>query len=228
MEPLEIIYEDDYFVAINKPFALLVHRTKISEDKVFALQLLRNQIKQRVYPVHRLDRPTSGVLLFAKSSEAAQKMGRLFQDHLISKRYLAIVRGFVEEKGKVDYALQSEKGRERQNALTYYLKLNQSEMPFAIGKRYNTARFSLVEVVPKTGRTHQIRKHFSHLRHPIIGDVRHGDVKQNKYFKQELGIERMLLHAQEVSFIHPYTEKEISINADLEEQFLLAINILKL
>lgn len=223
---LSIIFEDENFVAINKPYGLLVHRTKISEDTVFALQLLRDKIGQKVFPVHRIDRPTSGVLIFGKSSEAAQKLALLFREHTIEKEYLAVVRGFVEDSRTINSPLKTERAKIEQEAITHFTRLDRNELPFAIGKRYKTARFSFVSVKIETGRTHQIRRHFSHIRHPIIGDVRHGDVKQNKYFKNELGIERMLLHAKILSFKNPYNKDQIIIEAELDKQFSTSLNLL--
>ena len=196
----------------------MVHRTGISEDKVFILQLLRDQLGQKIYPVHRLDRATSGVLIFGKSSEAASLLGRQMQEHLVKKTYLAVVRGFVEAAATIDYALAPEPEKPKQEAITHYKKLKQAERPFSVG-RYPTSRYSLVEVTLKTGRRHQIRRHFSHLRHPVINDRRHGDVKHNKYFEKEIGIERLLLHAQKMVLIHPFTDEKVAIIAPLDEDF---------
>lgn len=221
----EVLYEDDYYVAINKPFGWLVHRTRISEDTDFVLQRLRNQLQQRIYPVHRLDRATSGVLVFGKSSEAARALGIRFQDRDVEKQYLAIIRGYVPERDTIDYPLadDAERNKERQPAITHYQRLAQSEIPFAIG-RYPTARFSLVSITPETGRRQQIRKHFAHIFHPIIGDRRHGDVKHNAWFRDVVGIPRMLLHARLLSFVHPETGELTTITAELDEVFVGAMD----
>ena len=204
----------------------MVHRTSITEDKQFILQLLRDQIKQKVYPIHRLDRGTSGVLFFAKMSESASQLGKLFQEKLIQKQYLAIVRGYLSEKdGTIDYPLAKEKWLAKKEAISHYRSIQQTEINHAIG-RYETARYSLVQVFPETGRRHQIRRHFSHLRHPIIGDKRHGDVKHNTYWRETFGISRMLLHAQKLSFIHPILHHTLSIKAPLNDVFIKATTLL--
>lgn len=215
----DIVYEDADYVAINKPAGVLVHRTRISADRVFVLQLLRDQLGYRVYPIHRLDRATSGVLIFGKHPEAARALGLVFQGKGVEKKYLAVVRGYVDA-GCIDYPLADpELGQEAQPALTHYRCLRRSEIPHAIGLKYATARFSLVEVNPETGRRHQIRKHFAHIFHPIIGDMRHGDNKHNTYFRDRLGLECMLLHACSLAFVHPVHGLPVRIGAAYGEAF---------
>jgi len=220
IQPLtfDILFDDAHFVAINKPKNILVHRTKISEDTVFVLQLLRNQLGQRIYPIHRLDRPTSGVLIFGKTKEAASQLSELMRSKSICKKYLAVVRGFLDISGTIDYPLVTKQHLPAQEAITHYKNLGQVEKDFKVS-RYPTSRYSLLEITLDTGRRHQIRRHFAHLRHPIIGDKRHGDCKHNKYFSKELSIERMLLHAKEMVFIHPFTQEEVRILAPFDEIF---------
>ena len=220
---LEILYQDNYLVAINKPAGLLVHRTPMARDaKVFALQELRNQLDKHVYPAHRLDRKTSGVLLFSLSPEVDSLMKKQFQNREPKKTYWTIVRGFTLEKGVIEKALLKESG-ELQDAITYYKKLNQAQLDIPVSK-YPTIRISLLEVKPITGRTHQIRKHMAHLRHYIIGDKPHGDCKINKVFEEKLGLYNMLLHAKKLSFKHPITKQEIHIEAKIPEHFKNILN----
>jgi tRNA pseudouridine65 synthase len=230
MEPLTILYEDEDYIAIDKPCGVLVHRTGISEDTSFLLQQLRRQIRRRVYPIHRLDRATSGVLLWAKSKQSASRLGSLFEQRQIQKTYLAIVRGWTADDDLIDYPLGSPKQPQapRQPAQTAYRTLARSEMPWAIGNRHTTARFSLTLVQPKTGRWHQIRRHFAHLRHPIIGDRRYGDNKHNRFFREVLGISRLLLHAWHLTFQHPKQGTTITIEAPIEETFKRAMEYLSL
>jgi tRNA pseudouridine65 synthase len=220
-----ILFEDDDFIAINKPTGILVHRTRISEDTQFVLQLLRKQIGQRIYPIHRLDRGTSGVLIFGKSSEAASWLSCLFRAHEVKKEYLAIIRGFVADADRIDYPLAKEKWLEKKEAITDYQKIDQVEINVPIS-RYVTARYSLVNAQPQTGRRHQIRRHFAHIRHPVIGDKRHGDVKHNKHWQQSFDIKRMLLHAHKLDFIHPKSNQKIEIIADLDLEFRRALELL--
>ena len=227
---LEILYEDAHFIAINKPQGMLMHRTRISEDTVFVLQTLRDQIGAMVYTIHRLDRATSGVLIYGKSGEAAEWLAGQFREKTIGKKYLAIVRGWTDAAGAIDYAVrdQDRPGAELLPALTNYRTVGRSEVPLAIGYKYDTARFSLVLAEPETGRRHQIRKHFAHILHPVIGDKRHGDNKHNRFFWETLHLPRMLLHAWELSFGHPATNTPVCIRAPLDNLFDQALQVLDL
>ncbi|MES9856986.1 MAG: pseudouridine synthase [Sedimenticola sp.] len=218
MTELTILYRDDHYIAIDKPAGLLVHRTRISDGTEFAMQQLRNQIGQWVYPLHRLDRPTSGVLLFALSSEAARDLVAEFEARRVEKSYLAIVRGYTEGQGHINYPLLEEEGKERQEAITDYRRLATVELPYGVG-RYATARYSLLEITPLTGRMHQIRKHMKHIFHPIVGDTTHGDGKQNQLFRDRLGIHKLLLMAKSLSFHHPYDGGKVTVEAALNGEW---------
>lgn len=215
---LEVIYQDEYLVAVNKPHGLLVHRSPIAaEASEFAIQLLRNQLGMKVYPVHRLDRKTSGVLLFALNEEMNRIMQEAFMNKQVSKKYVALVRGFTPASGVIDYALTNEKGKV-QEAVTHYTTLKTYELPIPFGKQ-ESSRYSFVEVNPETGRMHQIRKHFAHIFHPIIGDRPHGCNKQNKLYLEKWNMNTMLLHASEISFEHPKIAQRITINAHPGDEF---------
>lgn len=223
---LEILYQDEHIVAINKPSGLLVHRSEIDKrETLFALQLTRDQIGQKVFPIHRLDRPTSGVLLFALSSEVAKLLSEQLINHQIEKKYLAVVRGYCQQAQKIDYPLKEildkfadkdvQKDKPAQEAISCLLPIAVAEMPFPSG-RYPQSRYSLVELSPETGRKHQLRRHMSHIRHPIIGDTNHGDGKQNTAAREHLNLDRLALHAYSLSFTHPVTEKPLTIVANLD------------
>lgn len=227
---LDILYQDENFVAINKPSGLLVHRSFLDKHETqFAMQMLRDQLGQHVFPVHRLDRPTSGVLLFALSSEAARDMNQIFIEGTIAKRYLALVRGFAPDSVFLDKPLKEEldkiadkfadQNKAPQEAQTQFNCLYQAALPIPIGK-YPTVRYSLVECFPKTGRKHQIRRHLKHLSLPIIGDVNHGDNQHNQFFRDHFELRRLMLFATELSFVHPYTNKAITIKAPLGHDML--------
>ena len=227
--PLEILYQDEHIIAINKPSGLLVHKSPIDKHETeFALQLLRDQIGQYVYPVHRLDKPTSGVLLFALSSEIAQTMSLLFRSHEVEKEYIAIVRGYSVDEAVIDYPLkqmldtkeQKEQGitKEAQEAQTYYERLATVELPYAVS-RYPVARYSLLRLVPKTGRKHQLRRHMKHIFHPIVGDTKHGRGEHNKLFREKFNCHRLLLHAVKIEFIHPIHKNRIIVDAPLDIMF---------
>lgn len=226
---LEILYRDDYLVAINKPSGLLVHRSPIDRHETrFAIQMLRDQIGQFVYPIHRLDKPTSGVLLFALDKEVAQKMSEQFRHRETKKIYLAVVRGYTNERGIVDHALvekldkiadkNARKDKEAQEAVTEYERLSTVELDFAVG-RYDKTRYSLVKLFPKTGRKHQLRRHMKHMSHHILGDTKYGRGEHNKFIREQFDCHRLLLHAAELHIKHPYSEKELILKAPLDETF---------
>ncbi len=228
-EELEILYRDTWLVAINKPSGLLVHRSPIDRrEKRFALQMLRDQIGAYVYPVHRLDKPTSGVLLFALDKEIAQRMALSFRTHEVQKTYLAVVRGYIEEKALIDHPLkqmldtkvQKREGitKEIQEARTEYERLGTVELPYAVS-RYPVARYSLARLLPRTGRKHQLRRHMKHIFHPIVGDTKHGRGEHNKLFREKFGVHRLLLHANSLQFIHPVTKETVMIEAGMDETF---------
>ncbi|SDF64558.1 pseudouridine synthase [Mucilaginibacter sp. P25] len=222
---LEIIYRDEHLIAINKPHGLLVHRSPIAADaSEFALQLLRDQIGMKVNPVHRIDRKTGGILLFAFNKEVEIAMQKAFMENRVSKKYLAIVRGHTPDAEDIDYPLRKENGT-LQDAFTSYTTLKRAELDIALGK-HPTSRYSLVEAVPTTGRMHQLRKHLSHIFHPIIGDRTHGCNKQNKLFLEQWAMKTMLLHASQLNFKHPITSEEITIKAALQPEFTRVMEIM--
>lgn len=220
---LEILYQDEHLVAVNKPAGMLVHRSWLdSRETVFVMQTLRDQIGQHVFTVHRLDKPTSGVLLMALSSDVARLLSQQLENHQMTKVYHAVVRGYVPEDGTVDYALTEEQDKiadkfatvdkAPQPAVSHYRVLAQVEMPVAVGP-YDTARYSLVELKPETGRKHQLRRHMSHLRHPILGDSRHGDLKQNRGMVEHFSCPGLMLHASHMQLPHPVTGEMLNLTA---------------
>ena len=228
MDQLDLIYQDEHYVVIDKPSGLLVHRSPIDRrERRFALQLLRDQLGQRVYPVHRLDKPTSGLLLFGLHSEAASKMQQQFRERRVSKTYHAIVRGYVGDSGHIDYPLSDKRDkaekrhaddlREPQPAQTDYRCVERVELPIALG-RYATSRYSLVELKPLTGRKHQLRRHMKQQAHHIVGDTRYGDGKHNQLFRDQFGIQRLLLFATTLAFEHPYSGQHLITSAPAPEQ----------
>lgn len=218
-DPLTILYRDDDYIAVDKPAGLQVHRSWISEEnEQFLLQRLRDQIGRRVYTIHRLDRPTSGVILFALSSEAARAMCAVFEERRVEKFYLAVVRGYSDAEGHIDYPLREEPHKPEQEAITDYRTLATVELPIAVG-RYNSARYSLVEIKPLTGRSRQIRKHFHHIFHPLIGDTSHGEGRHNRLFRDHFSVHRLLLHAWKLSLPHPVSGERLTIIAPLPEEF---------
>lgn len=227
---LDILFQDEYLVAVNKPSGMLVHRSWLDRhETVFVMQTLRDQIGQHVFPLHRLDRPTSGVLLFGLSSEVASKMMPVFSGRDIHKTYHAVVRGWIKEAAVLDYPLKKEldkiadknaaEAQEAQEAVTAYSPLATVETNIPVG-RYATSRYCLVEMKPETGRKHQLRRHMHHLNHHIIGDVNHGDGRHNRMFRENYDCHRLMLHASRLQFVHPVTEQALDIRASIDETWL--------
>lgn len=213
----DILFRDKDLVVVNKPPGLLVHRTSIArEESEFALQQIRNLLGQKVFPVHRLDRPTSGVLMFGLNQESASEMGQLFSGKEIEKCYVALVRGwFPENDLLLDHPVKSEKGKILEAVTDFHL-LEKFELPIPV-KPYPVSRYSMIEARPMTGRWHQIRQHLAHLRHYIINDRVHGTGHYNKMFTEQLGISGLFLHAKSVKFYHPVTHEKVFIEAPFPE-----------
>jgi tRNA pseudouridine65 synthase len=224
-----VIYRDEELVAVNKPSGLLVHRSPIDRHETrFALQLVRDMIGQRVYPVHRLDKPTSGVLLFALSSEIARRVSEQFAAGEVGKHYIAVVRGHGPLVGEIDYPLKEQldkiadrdrqPDRPPQAARTAYARLAEVELPVEVD-RYPQTRYSLMHLMPKTGRKHQLRRHMKHIGHPIIGDAKHGKGVHNRFFQRTYDCQRLLLACTHLGISHPVTGKTLLLQAPLDEAF---------
>jgi len=211
---LPILYRSATLVAVDKPSGLAVHRGQ-SRDPVHALELVRDQVGAYVYPVHRLDRGTSGVLVFALSSEAAKTLGGAFERGAIEKLYLALVRGAPPDRARVEHALSREDGKLPQPAVTEFKTL----------ARYG--RYALVEAAPETGRTHQIRRHLKHLSCPIIGDVRYGKGEHNRWFRTRYALHRLALHAASLTLDDPKTSERVTIRAPLPEELARTFSALE-
>ncbi len=229
MKSLPVLYQDKYLIAVNKPSGLLIHRSDIDRHATEnAMKIVRNQLQQWVYPVHRLDKATSGMLVFALDQETARRMTCLFTDDAVSKEYLAVVRGFTDEAGRIDHPLKdrwdkmtdqkADRDKPGKPAISDYERLAITELPYPVG-RYATARYSLVRVAPLTGRNHQIRRHLKHLFHPVIGDTTYGDGKQNDFFRRQLNCHRLLLHANKIAFAHPWSGGQLALRAPLDRTF---------
>ncbi len=231
---LTILYRDASLIAIDKPAGLLVHRSDIDRHETrFAVQMLRDQIGQRVQPVHRLDRGTSGVLLFALDAESNRALSAQFERNEVDKRYLAVVRGWPNEAGSIDHPLSRQHddygapltNQEPQDARTDYRRLASVELPVVVD-RYPSARYALLALTPLTGRRHQLRRHLKHIAHPIIGDATHGKGVHNRFFKQQFGCERMLLACTELGFQHPLSGESMRVRAPVGDQFAAVVGCL--
>ena len=233
MTVLKILYQDDDLVAVSKPEKMLTHRTEIANgDTEIALQLLRDQFGRRVNPVYRLDRGTSGVLLFGLNSEIVSALSQ--QTHeTFHKRYYAVARGLTPEDIEIRHALQTPvdpylrvQKPEAQDALSNHQKLAEAEVPVPSGK-YDTTRLSLVLLELATGRRHQLRRHLKHLAHPIIGAATNGIGPLNRALAEYFGGDRLLLHCGRISFIHPRTQNRLTIEDQPSGLLLLIIERLR-
>ena len=202
MTPLHVLHHDADLVAIDKPAGLLVHPSALdAHEERTALQLLRDQLGERLWPLHRLDKATSGVLLFGRNVEAARRWGIAFDNGEVRKSYRALVRGWPPQAGEIDQDLARDPelpsaGQERLAARTRYARLACFEWPFGVDGRHPTSRYALMAVEPLTGRRHQIRRHFKHIAHPLVGDTTHGKGAHNRAVAQWLGVQRLWLHAE--------------------------------
>ncbi len=216
---LSILYEDEHLVVVNKPSGLLVHPSAEAVDRETCLSVMRRQTGRFVYPLHRIDRGTSGVLMFGFSSEVARVMNASFVARSVKKRYLAVVRGWMSEPQTYDRPLKKRNGtEERVEAITHVRPLARVALPIPAGG-FDTSRYTLVEAVPETGRRHQIRRHLSYNNHPILGDAVHGDGQHNRTLRRLFGIYHLLLHARAIRCAHPLTGMEIDLLAPLPLDF---------
>ena len=225
--PLDIVYRDDWLIAIHKPAGLLVHRSDLDRHETrFAVQLLRDQIGRPVWPVHRLDRGTSGLLLFALDPDTGRAVSGQFAQGRVAKTYLAVVRGHPAESGVIDHALAPLADTRAgltgagapQPARTGYRCLATTELPYRVD-RYPTSRYALLALFPETGRRHQLRRHLKHIAHPIIGDATYGKGRHNRLFQDLFGSRRLLLAALALRLRHPVDDTPLTLSAPLAAEF---------
>lgn len=220
LDALPVLWRDDHLIAVFKPAGWLVHRTGLDAGETrFVVQTLRDQIGQRVHPVHRLDKGTCGVLVLALHADAARALGVAFMGQAVRKRYLALVRGWPPETFAVDHALRPDDAgpdAPAQPAQTGFQTLAQWNWPEAQDPRFDSTRVALVQAEPLTGRRHQIRRHLKHVSHPILGDATHGKGPLNRWWAQRLGLQRLWLHAQEITLPHPATGTPLRLHSGLQ------------
>lgn len=211
MEPeasddLRVLHRDEQVVVVHKPSGLAVHRSAQVRDRDVAMTRARDLVGRHVHPVHRLDRGTSGVLLFALDGETAAAVQRQFGAGAVEKRYLALTRGAPDDQVLDHPVPKARKSKERLDAVTEIRVL-------AVGE----SRWAWVEAKPKTGRTHQIRRHLKHLSCPIVGDVHYGKGDVNRLFRERFGLHRLALHAESIAFEHPASGERIEVRSDVPE-----------
>ena len=222
---LELLHFDEHLIAINKPPGLAVHRSRlVGADEDYLIDRLRRQVQGPLHLAHRLDRATSGLLLVARSQEIAADIGRQFMARAIGKSYIAIVRGWPAEEGEIDYPLSGASLRgEAKPALTRWRRLATVEVPIEMG-RYPQQRYALLDVSPETGRYRQIRRHFHHVSHHILGDTSHGRGDHNRLIRQYFGVHRLFLHARRLDVVHPVSGESLCLIAPLDAQWRKLLN----
>lgn len=215
--PLTLVFEDGGLMAVDKPAGLAVHRSRmVARDGDYLMDRLRTQAGGPLFLVNRLDRATSGLVLVARSREVASALGEQLMSRSVDKTYLAVVRGWPDEAGEIDYPLSvGGMTGERKPALTRWRRLATVEVPIALG-RYPQQRYALLALSPQTGRYRQLRRHLHHIHHPIICDSTLGRGEHNRLFRQHFSCHRMLLHAWKLSFEHPVSGTRLWLEAPLD------------
>jgi tRNA pseudouridine65 synthase len=216
----DILFLDRHVVVVNKPSGLLVHRGWDDDDDV-AMFRVRDALGHHVFPVHRLDRGTSGALMFARTREAAAALSRAFEAGQIDKEYLALVRGAPPDSGVIDYALRKNEKSEDNARVPAVTR-------FRVIARSSVDRCSLVLAMPETGRLHQVRRHLRHIDHPLVGDVRHGSGEINRHYRAAYALHRLALHAVSLAFAHPVTGARIAVRASIPEDLAAPLEALGL
>ena len=223
MSAIAILHADDSIVAVDKPAGLAVHRSNlVGRDDAYLVDAVREATGRTLYLAHRLDRATSGVVLLGASKEIVAALGEQFMARTVGKRYLAIARGFLDDAGTIDHPLDAPGKPEPKPAVTHWRTLARVELPIPLS-RYESVRYSLLEIEPETGRYQQIRRHLRHVSHHLVGDTTHGRGEHNRLFRQRFGVHRMLLHAASLAFDHPVGGERVVVHAPLDEAFRRAV-----
>lgn len=218
---IEIIYEDDYIVCVNKPNNMLVHHAFHSRnvaDEQSLLQILFEKFNTKFYPIHRLDRKTSGIILLAKETSFVSKFQDLFTNNTIEKTYLGVVRGYAPESKIIDSPVKGRDAKVHRDAETHLKTLQTITLDIAV-KPYDSSRYSLIKLLPKTGRLHQLRIHTNKISHPLIGDPKYGDKNHNLMFENTFGWKNLFLHAYSLEFTHPFLNKELKLLANFPDDW---------
>lgn len=222
---IEIVFEDDYVVAVNKPNNFLIHQSHYARniDEITLLEKLQQQLGFPLYPIHRLDRKTSGIILLAKQKEIVAPFQELFNQNEIHKTYFAIVRGFSPETGKIDTPVKNDDTGVYKDALTNYQTISSIELDIPVTP-YEKSRYSLIKLMPETGRMHQLRKHLNKINHPIVGDYKYGDRFHNRMFETQFNCNYLFLHAHKIEFTHPLSYQKMCLTANFTDDWFKIIN----
>ena len=220
----DILYQDDFLLLINKPAAVPIHGSRMLEGRPpTLLAMAREQTGRMVHAVHRLDRPVSGAVMLTFDKNTLAEMSAEFENRRVGKSYLAVVRGWTQEDGTIDYPLLPPRDERRgdeqaREATTRFTRLAKTELPIAVHP-YQNARYSLLQLVPETGRRHQLRRHMKHISHQLVGDTTYGRGEHNRLFREHYGCKRLLLHSHSLTFNHPSRGEQIKVTAPLDAAF---------
>ena len=219
---LEIIYEDAYLLCVSKPNNVLVHHAHHSRnvaDEDSLLQLIENELGIKAYPIHRLDRKTSGIIMLAKETKYVSKFQELFTNNEIQKTYFGVVRGYSPDSKTIDSPVKGRDANVHKEALTHLRTLEKITLDIPV-KPYDSSRYSLVELAPKTGRMHQLRVHSNKISHPLIGDSKYGDKNHDVMFDENFGWTNMFLHAGKLEFTHPFSSEALVLKATFPKDWI--------
>ena len=216
---IRVLYRDESIVIIDKPPAMLTHSNSFDRHSPTVVMVLGSLLGQSIHNVHRLDRMTTGAMGLARTPEAARELSRQFREREVQKRYLAVVRGHLDERGTVESPIRSDRDQEEREARTDYQTLGRGRVDQPIGK-FEKAWFSLVALELHTGRSHQARRHMHRISHPVIGDNKHGDKAYNRWAWNQLGEKHLFLRACELSFRHPGHGGEVRVRLALPDIWL--------
>lgn len=218
---IKIIFKDEYIVVVNKPNNFIIHESHYARNirEITLLDFLQKQLGYPVYPAHRLDRKTSGIIILLKEKLFVAHFQALFTNNAIHKTYYAIVRGFSKSAGTIDSPVKNDDTGAYKTALTNYESIANIELDIPVPP-YNSSRYSLIKLMPETGRMHQLRKHLNKINHPIVGDYKYGDRFHNRMFETQFNCIYMFLHAYSISFVHPITNKELDLTAEFPKDWL--------
>jgi tRNA pseudouridine65 synthase len=222
--PMPVIHRDAHLIAVHKPAGLLVHRSGLdAHERDTAVERLRRQwdgpAPAFLAPAHRLDKGTSGVLVFALHSDAARQLGAAFESQATRKRYLALVRGWPEVQTLVDHPLARDPelpsaGQPQLQACTRFTRLARVSWPYPSDAHHASTRQAVLLAQPEQGRRHQIRRHLKHIAHPILGDATHGKGPLNRAWAAWVGMSRLWLHAWQLQLPHPADGRLLTLQAE--------------
>ena len=201
---IEILYQDEDIVAVNKPSGIIVHPWKECADKVSLMKMVKETTGKWVYPVHRLDRPVSGVIFFAFSSESANNLKIALESSSSMKIYLGLCKGVLKESGIINYPLKNQARTTSKASSTAFWPITSNGF------------ITLVKFRIMTGRYHQIRRHCSAMSHQLIGDSKYGKGRINRFYKENFGLNRLFLHCMGTKLFLP-NEKQLEIAAPLPD-----------